>query len=187
MENETPADVFRQINEDSEPNLPARQTVTKSSATVGEGVKTVEDRVRNWQIFINDWRISIIQKEDPIIIFCIILGGFYSWAVNECTGNFNVPFYAYVMSAIIIGFGALLLITEGSLPLVVLVKFAVAIALGHTGMMWAIAVDGHSFHFFTIEVCRYPLTTESFMVYLLGGGSGYIVAKFEEIRAGSKP
>ena len=90
------------------------------------------------------------------------------------------------MSGIIIISWSLLLITEGSLPLVVLVKFGVSIAAGHVAMMWIIAIDGHTWGLLTTDVCRYPLTTDSFMVWLVGGGSGYIAAKFEEIKMGKK-
>ncbi len=182
MSNPTPDEIFGQVIVKTK-YLPTK-TVTKSSAKVDESVKTIEDRVRNWQEILNNWRIAIIQNEQAIIILCIIFGIVYSYAINECTGNLNFPIYVYVLTGIIVALFSLLLITEGSLPLLVLVKFAVSIALGHYAMMWVIAVDGHTWEFFVVYVCRYPMTWESIAVYIVGGGCGYISAKFEEIKAG---
>ena len=102
--------------------------------------------------------------------------------INECSGNVNIPGYTYMLVAVIVSLLSLLLIAEGSLPLVLLIKFAVSVAAGHVSMMFLIAVDGHTWHIISTEVCRYPITSDSVMVFLVGGGVGYIFAKFEEIR-----
>lgn len=179
-----PEDVFEQIFDDSKTTLPVQQKLlTPSTAKLDDGVKTVEDRVLYWQKMINHWRITIAQNEQVIIIFCIIFGLAYSYAINECTGNFNLPVYVYAMSIGLVFMASLLLIAEGGLPLLVLVKFGVSIATGHVAMMFLIAVDGHYWKLFVTDVCRYPVTTDSIMVFIVGGGAGYIFAKFEEIRS----
>jgi len=183
----SPEEIFSQVEKGSSPNLPAkRQTVTQSSAKVDEGVQSIEGKVIQWQQHINHWRLAITQNEQTIIMFCVIFGACYSYAINECTGNLNFPVYAYVTTIITIVSIFLLLIAPDELPLVTLVKFAVSIALGHVSMMTLIAVDGHTWHLFTTDTCRYPVTTDSIMVFLVGGGAGYIFAKFEEIREGKK-
>jgi hypothetical protein len=183
----SPEDIFSQIEKGSSPNLPAnRQTVTQSSKKVDEGVKTVEDKVIQWQQHINHWRLAITQNEQIIVVFCVLFGICYSYAINECTGNFHFPVYAYVTTIITIVSVSLLLIAPGELPLVTLVKFAVSIAFGHVAMMTLIAVDGHTWHWFTTDTCRYPITTDSIMVALVGAGAGYMFAKFEEIREGKR-
>ena len=184
-----PEDIFEQVHEGTGSNLPAKQSnrnITKSSIRIDESVQTIEDKVTYWQELINHWRITIIQNERVIIIFCIVFGFFYSYAINECTGNIHIPAYSYVMIASIIVLLSLLLITEGALPLVVLVKFAISVAGGHVSMMLLIAADGHTWNLFTTAVCRYPISSDSIMVYLVGGGSGYIFAKFEEIRTSGR-
>ncbi|MCK5612203.1 hypothetical protein KAR91_60590 [Candidatus Pacearchaeota archaeon] len=167
-------------------NLPAKRPVTNSSAKIDESVSSVAEKVEYWQNYINYWRKTITQNESVIIIFCILFGLVYSYAINECTGNLGFPVYAYVLVGFIVAALSLLLIADGSLPLTVLVKFAVSVAFGHILMMNIIAVDGHTFRVLSTYVCRYPLTPDSIMVYIFGGGSGYLLAKFEEIRAVGK-
>ena len=167
-------------------NLPARRPVTNSSAKIDESVSSVAEKVEYWQNYINYWRKTITQNESVIIISCILFGIVYSYAINECTGNLGFPVYAYVLVGFIVASLSLLLIADGSLPLTVLVKFAVSVAFGHVLMMNMIAVDGHTFRWLATDVCRYPLTPDSIMVYIVGGGSGYLLAKFEEIRAAGK-
>lgn len=182
---ETPEEIFSQI-EGEKQNLPAKRTVTQSSARIDESVSTVADKVEYWQEHINYWRKTITQNESVIIISCILFGLLYSYAINECTGNLGFPIYAYVLVGFIVIALSLLLIADGSLPLTVLVKFAVSIAFGHVMMMNIIAVDGHTFRWISTDVCRYPLTPDSIMVFVVGSGSGYLLAKFEEIRAAGK-
>ena len=174
-------------NSHQEGNLPAKRNVTtNTSAKVDESVSSVADKVEYWQEYINYWRKTITHNESVIIISCILFGLVYSWAINECTGNLGFPIYAYVLVGFIVIALSLLLIADGSLPLTVLVKFAVSVAFGHVLMMNIIAVDGHTFRILSTYVCRYPLTPDSAMVFILGSGSGYLLAKFEEIRAAGK-
>ena len=182
MSKDSPEDIFNQVNGEVGTNLPAEEdynTITATSAKIDDKVRTIEGIAQYWQDILNDWRKMITQNEQAIILMCIVLGFIYSFAVNECTGNLDVPVYAYAMSAIIVFLVSLLLIAERSLPLLVLIKFAVSWAAGHLAMMYLIAADGHSWMIFTDNVCRYPVTTDSIMVYSFGVGSGIIIATFK--------
>ncbi len=163
--------------------IPENRIVTQSSAKVDEGVKTLEDKVISWQDIINYWRGKITKNKGFITVFCVVIGMFFSWAVNRCTGNFDIPISVYVLSAVIVVTTALLLIADGALPLIVLVKFAVAAFAGHYFMMWIASIDGHYFQLFTTNTCRYPFSVDMGMVFAAGSCAGYIGKSFEEIRA----
>lgn len=160
-----------------------KNIVTKSSVKVDENVKTIEDKVINSQNLINYWRIKITKNEKTITFFCVMIGILFSWAINRCTGNLNIPSSVYVLSAIIILVIALLLIAEEALALIVLVRFAVAMFLGHYFMMWLVAIDGRYFSWFASEVCRYPVSVDVTAGIVAGIFIGYIAKSFEEIRA----
>ena len=181
MSNENLEDVFQQV--DGETDLPVEQDhknkITAKSVKIDNKVRTIEGITQYWQDILNNWRKTITQNEQIIIIMCIFIGIIYSYAVNKCTGNINVPPYAYVMSGIIIVLISLLLIAERSLPLLVLIKFAVSVAGGHLAMMYLVAVDGHGWGLFTDAVCRYPVTTNTIMAYIFGVGSGIIASNFK--------
>jgi hypothetical protein len=177
MNTQKPEDIFDQVyNKDQIPRNHSISVDVENGAVDGS-VKSIDNKITLWQELANEWRKAIIQNENIIISFWILFGLIYSYAINECTGNFHVPTYVYVMAGIIIMLVSLLLITEGSLPLLVLVKFGVSIAFGHVSMMFLIAADGHTFKIFTTDVCRYPITTDSVMIYMVGVGTGYILAK----------
>jgi len=116
-------------------------------------------------------------------MFFVLVGMFFSWAVNRCTGNFDISTAVYILSALIVFVIALLLIAPGALPLKVLVGFATSAFIGHYAMMWLVAIDGHFFKWFTSDTCRYPFSVEMLMVFLGGACAGYIGKSFEEIRA----
>lgn len=178
-----PEDLFDQLFEGKSSNLPAPRKYTKTTERVDKSIRTVEDRLMYWQTLLNNWRIAISQNEQIITVGCILFGLLYSFAINECTGNFEFPIYVYVLVGIIVIVTSLLLIAEGGLPLLTIVQFGVSLAFGHVSMMFLVAVDGHYWQLFTTDVCRYPVTTDSAMVFIVGGGAGYMFAKFEEIRA----
>ncbi len=167
----------------SENNSQSKSIVTQSSVKVDEGVKTLEDKVIHSQAVINYWRAKITQNEKAITFFCVIISILFSWAVNRCTGNFNIPSSVYVLSAIIILVVALLLIADGALPLIVLVRFVVAAFAGHYFMMWIVSIDGHYFGWLTADVCRYPISVDVTAGVIAGIFIGYIAKSFEEIRA----
>lgn len=185
MKGETPEDIFSQI-EGGTPNLPEKRAVTQSSARVDESVKTLEDKILSGQEIINEWRKKITQNEKAITIFCVLTGIIFSYAVNRCTGNLNIPPSVYALSVVVILSIALLLIADGSLPLVVLVRFAVSLFFGHYFFMWLVAVDGHSFRWLATDVCRYPVSVDLVMVFIAGSCAGYIGKSFEEIRAAGR-
>ena len=83
---------------------------------------------------------------------------------------------------IIMVLSSLLLIADGSLPLVVILKFVSSFTVGHASMMILIAIDGHTWGLFTTDVCRYPVTTDAIMWVILGGSGGWILKSYEEIR-----
>ena len=185
-----PEDIFNQVY-GKEKSLPKKQyqqskAITQSTVKVDEGIKTVEDRVINWQVILNNWRITIVQIEPVIIVICVVLGWLLSYTVNKCTGVFNPPWYVYMMAGVIVISWFFLLITEGVLSLIVLVKFITATAAGHYSMMWVIAVDGHTFKFFTMNVCKYPIASDIISGLFPGLIIGYIFKTFEESRAGKK-
>lgn len=156
--------------------------ITRSSEKLDDGVKSVEDRVYYWQDMINNWRITIMQNEQLIVSFCILWGLIFAYAINECTGNLNFPWYVYGLVVIIMVLCSLLLIADGSLPLVVILKFVSSFTVGHASMMILIAIDGHTWGLFTTDVCRYPVTTDAIMWIILGGSGGWILKSYEEIR-----
>lgn len=146
--------------------------------SVNKNVKTVEEKVKSWQERVNQWRTAITRNETIIIILCMISGVLYSYAVNECTGNFNVPIYAYIMA---IGMGllcSLLLIAEGSLPLLLIIKFSASVVFGHFVMMFLIVADG-PIGFFTIASCTNPITSDTVLSWIFGSFTGYIAAHFQ--------
>lgn len=163
-----------------------RRALTRTSEKIDSSVKTFEDRVISWQETINNWRIAITQNEQGIIIFYIIFGMAYAFAINECTGNLDFPWYAYFMMGIIVIMSSLLQIPEGALQLVTILKYAVSISLGHVCMMWIIAVDGHAFRILTTDVCRYPVASDFLMGVAIGGPIGFIVKTYEEIMSKGK-
>ncbi len=181
---ETPEDIFSQID-GNKTNLPAK-TVTQSSAKVDESVKTLEDKSTNAQEVINYWRKKIMQNEEVITFFCVIIGMYFSWAVNICTGNYDIPPSVYILSSVIVFVVALLLIAPGALPLIVIVRFAIFMFIGHYFMMWVVSIDGHSFRFLTSDVCRYPFSFDVMSGVIAGAFIGYIYKSFEEIRAARK-
>lgn len=182
MSEANPEDIL--IN--SHENLPENRIVTQSSAKVDEGVKTLEDKAIYVQGVANYWREKILQNEKLITFFCVIIGVFFSWAVNRCTGDFNIQASVYILSSIIVFAFVLLLIAPGPLPLMIIVRFAVAAFIGHYFMMWIVSIDGHFFHYFATDTCRYPFSVDMGMVFLAGSCAGYIGKSFEEIRAARK-
>jgi len=166
MEDDLYDDIFSQKK-----NLPV-------STKPNKNVKTVEEKVKLWQEIANRWRTTITQNEKVIVIFCMLAGFVYSYAVNECTGNFDVPIYVYAMAFGIVILCSLLLIAEKTLPLLVLVKFSAAAAFGHVAMMFLIVADG-PIGVFTVATCSSPVTIDSVMVWLFGSGTGYIAANFQ--------
>lgn len=154
-------------------------SVSASSPKLDEGVRTIENKVRTGQDLINEWRIRIVKNEQAIIISCLLFGVLIAYAVNECTGDFDFPGYAYWMAGVIVFLLSLLLISGGSLPLIILIKFATSMVSGHLAMMFLIAIDGHGFGFFTTDTCRYPVTFDSITGCLFGVGIGYIAATFK--------
>ena len=182
---ESPNDIFDQVHNGSKIEDKGKQvSVTSDSPKLDVGVKSVEDRLITWQERINDWRRKIIKNENIIIMFCVLTGAVFSYAINECTGDFDFPWYAYLMGFAIIALWSLLMITEGGLQLIVLIRFGVTLALGHYSMMWLVAIDGHSWHIFTFEICRYPMTQDLIAGFFVGIGSGFILAKFKIKEAG---
>lgn len=145
---------------------------------INKNVQTVEEKVKSWQTRANQWRTTITQNEKIILIFCMLSGLAYSYTVNECTGNFNVPVYVYIMAFGILILCSLLLIADKTLPLLVLIKFSAAVAFGHVAMMFLIVADG-PIGLFTIAACQTPITIDSVMVWLFGSGTGYIAANFQ--------
>ncbi len=183
MTEETPEDIFSQVDGGKKSNLPANRTVTQSSAKVDESVKTLEDKSTYIQEFINYWRGKIMQNERIITLFCVIIGMYFSWAVNICTGNFDIPLSVYILSGVIVFVVALLLIAPGALPLIVIVRFAIFMFFGHYCMMWLVAIDGRAFGLLTTDVCRYPISLDVTSGVIAGVFIGYIFKSFEEIRA----
>lgn len=183
MSDTNPEDVFSQVEGESEIDLPVEQDfknkITAKSVKITDKVRTIEGISEYWQDILNNWRKAITQNEQIIIILCICIGIVYSYAVNKCTGNIDVPVYAYIMSGVIIVLISLLLIAEKSLPLLVLIKFGVSVAGGHLAMMYLVAADGHDWGLFTDAVCRYPVTTNTLLAYTFGVGSGIIISTFK--------
>lgn len=180
MSEVNPEDILRNKRDN---NISDKRIVTQSSAKVDESVKTIEDKVLYGQDVINEWRLSITQNERGITLFCMIIGILFSYAINRCTGNINIPSSVYVLSAAIVLFAALLLIADGALPLIVLVRFAVSAFFGHYFMMLIVAIDGHYFMWFATDVCRYPFNIDVTAGIIAGICIGYIAKSFEEIRA----
>ena len=179
---ETPEEIFSQI-EGGKQKLLERKTVTQSSARVDEGVRTLEDKVIGWQEIINYWRSEVARKQTGITSFCIILGCFFSLAVNRCTGNLDISPPVYALCAALLLAGGFLLIADGPLRLIVLVKFTAAAFFGHYLMMWVISIDGHTWGLFTSDICRYPISIDVSVGVVAGTLIGYIWKSFEEIRA----
>ena len=78
------------------------------------------------------------------------------------------------------------MIADEALPLIILIKFIISAWLGHYGMMWIIALDGHTWQLFTSATCKYPISADLIFVFIVGSGVGYAGKTFEEIRAASK-
>ncbi len=183
MDDKNPEDVFNQVEGGSEINVQEseveKNTITATSVKIDEKVRSIEGLAQYWQDVLNDWRRTITQNEQAIIIMCIVIGSIYSYAVNKCTGNIDVPVYAYVMSGVIVILISLLLIADESLPLLVLIKFGVSVSGGHLSMMYLVAVDGHGLGLITSDVCRYPVTTDSILVWVFGVGCGIVIMSFK--------
>ncbi len=160
-----------------------KNIVTQSSVRVDETVTTLEDKVTHIQAVINYWRAKITQNERVITLFCVITGILFSYAINKCTRNLDIPASVYWLSAALIISFALLLISDGSLPLIVLVRFAISVYFGHYFMMWVVSIDGHYFGWLTADVCRYPISVAVTAGVIAGIFIGYIAKSFEEIRA----
>ena len=108
-----PEEIFEQIhNEGSSKNLPARikQPLTQTSVKVDEGVKDFGEKVIRWQELINYFRVIISQNELIIITFCFLFGAIFSYAINECSMGFNIPASVYILSALLVLSGSLLII-----------------------------------------------------------------------------
>jgi hypothetical protein len=178
-----PEDIFNQVEGKSDVKYHSEEvgknTITATSSKIDEKVKTIEGKAQYWQDILNDWRKNITQNEQIIIITCFLIGAIYSYAVNKCTGNVDVPIYAYVMSGVIVIMMSFLLIADKSLPLLVLIKFAVSVAAGHLALMHLVAVDGHGWGWITSDVCRFPITTDKVLVWMFGIGCGVILTTFK--------
>lgn len=148
--------------------------VEKHAAKIDGGVRTIEEKLTYWQEIGNEWRKAIVQNEHLISAFWFLFGMIYSYAINKCTGSFVIPGIAYLLSGIILVLLVFLMISEESLPLLSLIKIGLYGAFGHIMMMTAVAVDGHTWNLFTSDVCRYPFSSDSLMIYMLGMASGIV-------------
>jgi len=163
------------------------KNITRTSAKLDDGIKTIEDKVIYWQERINSLRISVMQNEQFVILFCILLGIVLAYSINECTGNIDIPAYVYVLIFLNLVWLSLLMIPEGSLPFIAILKLVSAYTVGHAWMMLMIALDGHFFKWFVTDVCRYPFTKDTIMWVILGAIGGYAVKSIEEIKEKGKP
>ena len=182
---ESPNDIFNQVYPGSsiEDGKEVVVSTKSGSPMLDEGVKSVEERLMTWQERVNDWRKKIIQNEQVITLICVLSGMVYSYAINECTGDLDIAWYVYLMASVIVALGSLLVISEGGLLLIVLVKFGLAMSIGHYAVMWLVAVDGHYWAAFTYETCRYPMTPDLISGFIVGVGSGFTLAKFRVTEA----
>ncbi|MCP4753980.1 MAG: hypothetical protein GY866_24105, partial [Proteobacteria bacterium] len=171
----------RQGTKALKPFIPAKK-LSGVQQKASETVTTVDERVIKWQDVINQWRVTILQNETIINFVCLFAGIGYCYAINECTGQFEFPAIVYWLFGSLILTCCLLLISAGSMPLSVLVKFAVSGSVGHIGMMYLIALDGHYFQILAVAMCRYPATFEDLYKLAVGAGLGYLFAKYEETK-----
>lgn len=147
------------------------------SPPVDEKILSVEGKLEKAQAKATEWQRMLIQNETIVSVICFISGVIYSFAVNECTGDYDFPWYAVFFAALSASLFYLLLIREGSLQLVILVKFASYFFLGHILLMFLVAIDSHSWKLFTVYTCKYPFTSDFFMGTALGAMGGFLGTK----------
>lgn len=176
-----PEDVFKKTRQAKQP-VTEPQLDSIPFINTGTKVKVVEDKITSFQEFATFWQRQFIQNEDAISVCCFGAGLIYSYAVNECTGDVNVPWYAYILGGVAAFLFWLLVIRESSLKLVVIIKFLTAFLFGHVFLMFAVALDSHYFGYFTFNVCRYPFGGNEVMWTSLGAMGGFLYAELSRSR-----
>jgi hypothetical protein len=152
------------------------------SPIVDGRILAVDEKLTKIQVFATKWQRQLVKNETLLSFVCFFLGVIYSYAINKCTGDFNVAWYTYVLA---IGWGisfSLLLIREGSLPLSIIAKFILIFLVGHVSLMFFVAADSQTFHLFTVNVCRIPFGWNELTWWTLGLLSGYLIINLYRIK-----
>lgn len=154
----------------------------KEAIEPGEsGVARVDKKLTSFQEQIVLWQKRITGNEAIVSLGFFVTGVIITFAVSDCTGVLEVPWYAWILAGLSTALFILLLISDRLLPLFLISKFVLFCILGHVTMDFAIAFDSHYLKFFTYNVCKYP-SFNNIIWFSAGIAVGYFMALVTRVK-----